>query len=107
MTTTTPLISTGPIKGITSHHLDEDAGNQYRVNENSQPARLGLGLTMKRTRHTPEGQIIRKLKTVDQLIVKGRTVADVFRVLESAELNHYRSHQHYAVLKSEEAQRHT
>ena len=32
--------------------------------------------TMKRTRHTAE-QIIRKLKTAEQLIAQGKTVADV------------------------------
>ena len=31
---------------------------------------------MKRTHHTPE-QIIRKLKTAEQLIAQGKTVADV------------------------------
>ena len=36
---------------------------------------------MKRTRHTPE-QIIRKLKTTDQLIAQGQTVAEACRVLE-------------------------
>jgi hypothetical protein len=30
---------------------------------------------MKRIRHTPE-QIIRKLKTAEQLIIQGKTVAD-------------------------------
>jgi hypothetical protein len=39
---------------------------------------------MKRTRHTPE-QIIRKLKTADQLIAHGKTVADVCQVLEVAQ----------------------
>jgi hypothetical protein len=39
---------------------------------------------MKRTRHTPE-QIIRKLKTADQLIAQGKTVSDVCRVLEVAQ----------------------
>ena len=34
------------------------------------------GFTMKRTRHTAE-QIIRKLKTAEQLIAQGKTVADV------------------------------
>jgi putative transposase len=34
---------------------------------------------MKRTRHTAE-QIIRKLKTAEQLIAQGKTVADVCRV---------------------------
>lgn len=37
--------------------------------------------TMKRIRHTPE-QIIRKLKTAEQLIAQGKTVADVCRVIE-------------------------
>ena len=36
---------------------------------------------MKRTRHTAE-QIIRKLKTAEQLIAQGKTVADVCRVIE-------------------------
>jgi hypothetical protein len=36
---------------------------------------------MKRTRHTPE-QIIRKLKTADQLISQGQTVAEACRVLK-------------------------
>ena len=39
---------------------------------------------MKRTRHTPE-QIIRKLKTAEQLLAQCRTVADVFRALEVAQ----------------------
>ena len=37
--------------------------------------------TMKRTRHTAE-QIIRKLKTAEQLIAQGKTVADVCRAIE-------------------------
>jgi putative transposase len=45
--------------------------------------------TMKRTRHTPE-QIIRKLKTADQLIPQGKTVADVCRVLEVAQPTYHR-----------------
>jgi len=36
---------------------------------------------MKRTCHTPE-QIIRKLKTAEQLIAQGKTVSDVCRALE-------------------------
>jgi putative transposase len=36
---------------------------------------------MKRTRHTPE-QIIRKLKSAEQLIAQGKTVADACRSLE-------------------------
>ena len=44
---------------------------------------------MKRTRHTAE-QIIRKLKTAEQLIAQGKTVADVCRLkrlLVEAELD--------------------
>ncbi len=37
--------------------------------------------TMKRTRHSAE-QFIRKLKTAEQLIAQGKTVADVCRVIE-------------------------
>ena len=37
--------------------------------------------TMKRTHHKPE-QIIRKLKTAEQLIAQGKSVAEVCRVLE-------------------------
>jgi putative transposase len=44
---------------------------------------------MKRTRHTPE-QIICKLKTADQLIAKGKTVAHVCRVLEVAQPTYHR-----------------
>jgi len=37
--------------------------------------------TMKRTRHTAQ-QIIRKFKTAEQLIVQGKTVVEVCRVIE-------------------------
>ena len=40
-----------------------------------------VDLTMKRTRH-PAEQIIRNLKTAEQLIAQGKTVADVCRVIE-------------------------
>jgi len=36
---------------------------------------------MKRTRHTAQ-QIIRKFKTAEQLIVQGKTVVEVCRVIE-------------------------
>jgi len=45
-----------------------------------QPDWAGVS-TMKRTRHTPE-QILPKLKTAQQLIAQGTTVADAFRALE-------------------------
>lgn len=60
--------------------------------------------TMKRTRHTPE-QIIRKLKTADQLIAQGKTVADVCRVLEVAQPTYHRWRQLYGGMKAEEAKR--
>ena len=57
---------------------------------------------MKRPRHTPE-QIIRKLKTADQLIAQGKTVADVCRVLEVAQPTYHRWRQLYGGMKAEEA----
>ena len=42
---------------------------------------LAEDFTMKRIRHTPE-QIIRKLKTAEQLIAQGKTVSEVCRVIE-------------------------
>ena len=45
--------------------------------------------TRKRTRHTAE-QIIRKLKTADQLIAQGKTMADVCRVIEVTQPTHHR-----------------
>jgi putative transposase len=59
---------------------------------------------MKRTRHKPE-QIIRKLKTADQLIAQGKTVSDVCRVLEVAQPTYHRWRQLYGGMKAEEAKR--
>jgi putative transposase len=59
---------------------------------------------MKRTRHTHE-QIIRKLKTADQLIAQDKTVADVCRVLEVAQPTYHRWRQLYGGMKAEEAKR--
>jgi len=44
---------------------------------------------MKRTRHTAE-QIIRKLKTAEQLIAQGKTVLEVCRVLEVTQPTYHR-----------------
>jgi len=60
--------------------------------------------TMKRTRHTAE-QIIRKLKTAEQLIVQGKTVADVCRVIEVTLPTFYRWRQLYGGMQAEEARR--
>jgi hypothetical protein len=48
---------------------------------------------MKRTRHTAE-QIIRKLKTADQLIPQGKTVADVCRLIEVTQPTYHRWQQY-------------
>ena len=45
--------------------------------------------TMKRTRKTPE-QVIRKLKTADQLLTQGQTIADACRVLEGSQPTYHR-----------------
>ncbi|MFM7651904.1 MAG: transposase [Vulcanococcus sp.] len=59
---------------------------------------------MKRTRHTAE-QIIRKLKTAEQLIVQGKTVADVCRVIEVTQPTYHRWRQQYGGMQAEEARR--
>ncbi|SBO44277.1 transposase [Cyanobium sp. NIES-981] len=50
--------------------------------------------TIKRTRHAAE-QIIRKLKTAEQLIAQGKTVADVCRVIEVTQPTYHRWWQQY------------
>ncbi|WP_370561624.1 IS3 family transposase [Cyanobium sp. NS01] len=59
---------------------------------------------MKRTRHTAE-QIIRKLKTAEQLIAQGKTVADVCRVIEVTQPTYHRWRQQYGGMQAEEARR--
>jgi hypothetical protein len=59
---------------------------------------------MKRTRHTPE-QIIRKLKTADQLIPQCQTVADACRFLEVSQPTYHRWRQLYGGMKAEEVKR--
>ena len=60
--------------------------------------------TMKRIRHTAE-QIIRKLKTAEQLLDQGKTLADVCRVLEVAQPTCHRWRQLYGSMKAEDAKR--
>ena len=60
--------------------------------------------TIKRTRHTAE-QIIRKLKTAEQLIAQGKTVADVCRVIEVTQPTYHRWRQQYGGMEAEEARR--
>jgi transposase-like protein len=58
---------------------------------------------MKRIRHTAE-QIIRKLKTAEQLIAQGKSVADVCRALEVSQPT-YDLKQQYGGMQAEEAKR--
>ena len=57
---------------------------------------------MNRTRHTAE-QIIRKLKTAEQLLAQGKTVADVCRALEVSQSTDHRWRQQYGGMQAEEA----
>ena len=59
---------------------------------------------MKRTRHTAE-QIIRKLKTAEQLIAQGKTVVEVCRVIEVTQPTYHRWRQQYGGMQAEEARR--
>ena len=59
---------------------------------------------MKRKRHTPE-QIIRKLRTAEQLLNQGQSVADVCRVLEVSASTYHRWQQLYGGMKATEAKR--
>lgn len=59
---------------------------------------------MIRKRHTPE-QIIRKLRTAEQLLSQGQSVADVCRALEVAAPNYHRWQQLYGGMKATEAKR--
>ena len=85
---------------------DVAPGNRSTVNESPHPARLGRGgdSTMKRIRHNPE-QIIRKLKTAEQLIAQGKTVADICRALEVSQPTYHRWRQLYGGMQAEEAKR--
>jgi transposase-like protein len=59
---------------------------------------------MKRKRHTPE-QIIRKLRTAEQLLNQGQSVADVCRALEVSAPTYHRWRQQYGGMHAEEAKR--
>jgi len=53
---------------------------------------------MKRKGHTPE-KIIRKLRTAEQLLNQGQSVADVCRALEVSALTYHRWQQLYGGMK--------
>jgi putative transposase len=59
---------------------------------------------MKRKRHSSE-QIIRKLRTADQLPNQGQSVADVCRALEVSAATYHRWQQLYGGMKATEAKR--
>ena len=61
-------------------------------------------LSMKRNRHSAE-QIIRKLKTAEQLISQCKTVVDVCRVIEVTQPTYHRWRQQYGGTQAEEARR--
>ena len=60
--------------------------------------------TMTRTRHSAE-QIIRKLKTTEQLIAQGKTVVEICRVIEVTQPTYHRWRQQYGGMQAEEARR--
>ena len=59
---------------------------------------------MKHTRHKPE-QIIRKLRTAEQLLNQGQVVADVCRALEVSPATYHRWQHLYGGMKATEAKR--
>jgi putative transposase len=59
---------------------------------------------MKRKRHAPE-QLIRKLRTAEQLLNQGQTVADVCRTLEVWAPTYHRWQQLYGAMKASDAKR--
>ncbi len=56
---------------------------------------------MKRKRHNPE-QIIRKLRTAEQLLTQGQTVADISRAMETSAPTYHRCQQLYGGMKGTE-----
>lgn len=58
---------------------------------------------MKRKHRTPE-QIIRKLRTAEQLLTQGQAVADVCRALEASVPTYHRRRELYGGMKATEAQ---
>ena len=55
---------------------------------------------MKRTRHTAE-QIIRKLKTAEQLLAQDKTVVEVCHVIEVTQPRYHRWRQQYGGMQAE------
>jgi hypothetical protein len=83
---------------------DVDPGNRSRVNESTHPDRLGRELEHE-THQAHTEQIIRKLKTAEQLIAQGKTVVEVCRVIEVTQPTYHRWRQQYGGMQAEEARR--
>ena len=60
---------------------------------------------MKVKRHSPD-QIIRKLRSAEQLLNQGQAVADVCRALEVSPATYHRWHNLYGGMKATDAKRH-
>ena len=88
---------------IHSHKAWTDKGGHVMMRVLSRPDWVGDS-TMKRTRHTAV-QIIRKLKTAEQLIAQGKTFADVYRVIEVTQQTYHRWRHQYGGMQAEEARR--
>ena len=90
--------------GVDELGIDVAPGRRSTVNENPHPARPGRVFTMKRICHSAE-QFIHKLKTAEQLIAQGKTVADVCRAIEVTQPTYHRWKQQYGGMQVEEAKR--
>lgn len=62
------------------------------------------GLTMKRSRHTPQ-QIIRKLRDAEVMLGEGRTVAEAAKELGVSEPTFHRWRNQYGGMKAQDARR--
>ena len=62
------------------------------------------GLTMKRSRHTPE-QVIRKLREAEVMLGEGRTIAEAAKELGVSEPTFHRWRNQYGGMKAQDAKR--
>jgi transposase-like protein len=98
-----------PPRGF-ARSTDVDPGNESRLNERPRPASLGRGL--EHETHQAHGgadhpeALARRASaqqcTADQLITRGKTVAEVCRVIEVTEPTDHRWRQQYGGLQAEE-----
>ena len=62
------------------------------------------GLTMKRSRHTPE-QVIRKLREAEVMLGEGKTIAEAAKELGVSEPTFHRWRNQYGGMKAQDAKR--